>query len=71
MKRQGNLTHDNVKNQTTKKLMDSEGNETSMYKFKRMIIRNINEIKKDMKKQVNEIKENMNKELSEFNEKAK
>jgi hypothetical protein len=53
-KRQGNMTPQNVNNHT-KDLTDSEKDNTSASKPKRMMIRMVKEVKEDMHKQINEI----------------
>jgi hypothetical protein len=50
MKRHRNMTPQKVKNHTTKDLVDSEGDETSISEFKRIMTKKIKEIKEDMQK---------------------
>jgi hypothetical protein len=49
----------NVNNHTREELMDSKGNETSVFKFKRMVIIKFKDFKTDIQKQVNEFQENV------------
>jgi hypothetical protein len=63
MKIQGNMTPQNVNNHTTKNLMDSEKDETSVSKLKRMMVEQLRSLRRTSKKQVNIIKDNVDKQL--------
>jgi hypothetical protein len=53
-RRQENMTPQKVNNSTIEDLMDSEGDVTSVFTFKRIMIRISMELKEDIQKQVNE-----------------
>jgi hypothetical protein len=52
VKRQGNIIPQKVYNHTIKNLIGSKGDEISISELKGMMIRTINEMKKDMHKQL-------------------
>jgi hypothetical protein len=61
-RRQGNMTPQKVNNHTIEDLMSSEGDENSVSRFKRMMIRMFKEFKEDTQK------ENMDKKVKKAHE---
>jgi hypothetical protein len=57
----GTMIPQKVNNHTTKDITDSEGDTISISKFKRMMIRVIDEMEKYIHKYLKEIQENTNK----------
>jgi hypothetical protein len=57
MKRKENMTPPKMNNHTRKDLIYSEGDETSIFKLKRIMTAMVNEMKEDMQKHDNEIRE--------------
>jgi hypothetical protein len=51
MKLQGNMIPQKVNNHKTKDLMNSKGDESSISKLKRMMIKMIHEMKEDMQRE--------------------